>query len=92
MTSKLQVTLPKSVAEAYHIKPGDEIAFVPAGDVVRLETRLARPQPSADVRLELFDAATVRQQRRQKARHATRAPDAGRGWTREELYGRGRPR
>ncbi len=35
VTSKLQVTIPKVIAEQYGIKPGDEIEFVPAGEVIR---------------------------------------------------------
>ncbi|MGH7844250.1 MAG: AbrB/MazE/SpoVT family DNA-binding domain-containing protein, partial [Candidatus Binatia bacterium] len=32
VTSKLQVTIPKDIAEAYGIQPGSEIHWVPAGD------------------------------------------------------------
>ena len=32
VTSKLQVTIPKAVADRYGIAPGVEIAFEPAGD------------------------------------------------------------
>ncbi len=36
ITSKLQVTIPKAIADQYGIKPGDEIEFQPAGDVIRV--------------------------------------------------------
>jgi hypothetical protein len=42
-------------------------------------------------RLRLFRAATERQQAREKARPTERV-DGGRGWTREELYTRAKPR
>lgn len=42
-----------------------------------------------DARLRLFDAATARQRARDAARQ-DRCGDT-RGWTREELYERGRP-
>ena len=31
VTSKYQVTVPKKIADAYHISPGDDIDWVPAG-------------------------------------------------------------
>jgi AbrB family looped-hinge helix DNA binding protein len=36
VTSKYQVTVPKRIAEEYGIRPGDEIAWVPAGDAIRV--------------------------------------------------------
>ena len=36
VTSKLQVTVPKAVADRYGIKPGDEIRFEDAGEVIRV--------------------------------------------------------
>jgi bifunctional DNA-binding transcriptional regulator/antitoxin component of YhaV-PrlF toxin-antitoxin module len=93
VTSKLQVTVPKTIAEQYRIRPGDEIVWVPAGDAIRVQTRkkVAGSKHSAASRLRLFDGATERQRGRNA--QTTPAPKAGaRGWTREELYGRGRPR
>lgn len=90
VTSKLQVTVPKAVADRYGIKPGDEIRFEDAGEVIRVvpPSASARPEP-ADVarRLALFDAATERQRRRE----AVAKPEsvASRGWTRDDLYDRG---
>ena len=92
VTSKLQVTLPKAIADRYGIRPGDEIEWLPAGDVIRVvPPGRSIPVPSREHRLKLFDAATERQRQRRKARRPTRSmPD--RGWSREELYARGRAR
>ena len=92
VTSKLQVTVPKAIAAKYGIRPGDAIEWVPAGDAIRI-VPAARHGRAADPRwrLKLFDAATERQRRRGTSRLRRRAR-AGRGWTREELYDRGRAR
>ena len=94
VTSKLQVTIPKAVAERYGIEPGDTIEFVPSGDGIRVETTRSPPLAThlglAD-RLALFDEATERQRKRQERRRR-RHPTTGRGWSREELYERARPR
>ena len=39
VTSKLQVTIPKSVAERHRIRPGDEIRWASAGDGIRIVGR-----------------------------------------------------
>lgn len=91
MTSKLQVTVPKAIADQYRIRPGDEILWVASGDTVRIVPARgsARPESAAE-RVRLFDGATERQQRRQ-ANTPTGKREA-RGWTREDLYDRGRSR
>ena len=93
VTSKLQVTLPKAVAEQYGIRPGDEIDFQPAGDFIRVVPpgRGRSRRITLEERLRLFDEATARQERRQQSLPAEAAEVADRGWTREELYGRGEP-
>jgi len=91
VTSKLQVTVPKALAERYAIRPGDEIAWEAAGDVIRVVPGRRGPPPGAAARLRLFDKASERQRRRNRSFRARRAV-AGRGWTREELYDRGRSR
>jgi AbrB family looped-hinge helix DNA binding protein len=91
VTSKLQVTVPKSVADHYRIRPGDEIQWLIAGDTIRV----VPPRPKAATlttaeRLRRFDLATARQHKRNASAPARR--DRGRGWSREELYRRGRAR
>jgi len=92
VTSKLQVTIPKRIAERFGIQPGNEIEFQEAGEVIRLVVDRERPTPrSIAERLRLFDAATERQREREQA--AGVAPSTGdRGWTRDGLYDRGSPR
>ena len=105
VTSKLQVTLPKSLAQQYGIAPGSDIEWQAAGDVIRvLPPSALRTGLSTVDRLALFDAATTRQKLRQRGRvpgkakprgkRPTGEPDAtrDRGWTREELYARGSAR
>jgi len=91
VTSKLQVTLPKAIAAAYKIRPGDEIEWLPGGDVIRVvpAARVRWPAQIAE-RLRLFQQATARQRRRQGA--IDRVVPGERGWTREDLYDRGRAR
>ena len=89
VTSKLQVTIPKKLAEQYRIGPGDSISFEAAGEVIRVLPPGAQTPGRLDrrQRLTLFDAGTRRQRAREaKAGHV---PAKGRGWTREELYRRG---
>jgi AbrB family looped-hinge helix DNA binding protein len=91
VTSKLQVTVPKTIAEQYGIRPGDEIDWVAAGDVIRVVPPRPEPLPlTTEARLRLFDKATERHRLRSlslKTKHPK-----NRGWRREDLYGRGRSR
>lgn len=90
ITSKLQVTVPKALADRYRLKPGDEIDWQEGGDTIRVIPHGIRPtRLPPDVRLRLFDEATRRQRRRQ-ARKRSAKNSGRRGWTREELYRRGR--
>ena len=67
VTSKLQVTVPKAIADHYGIRPGDEIQWIPAG--IRSAWCLqAGPAPVADLELT---AQTLRRGDR------TPAPAAG---------------
>lgn len=88
VTSKLQITIPKAIAERHRIRPGDSIRWVSAGDVIRIEPMERRKPLSLKERVALFDEATRRVRRR---RWKGESPN-DRGWTREELYERGRPR
>ena len=91
VTSKLQVTVPKAIAQHYGIRPGDEIRFEESGEVIRVVPGNARAQTEGldiEARLRLFDAATARQRTRESGRPARRADT--RGWAREQLYEHGR--
>lgn len=90
VTSKLQVTVPKVLADRYGIQPGDEIRFEEAGDGIRIVaplTETSRDGLDVSERLALFDAATERQRNRE-TRSSKRSPPRprSRGWTRETLY------
>ena len=66
VTSKLQVTVPKALAERYGIGPGDDIRFEEAGEVIRVVPAAAAAPAAAGgldtgARLRLFDAASARQ-------------------------------
>ena len=90
VTSKFQVTLPKAIADRYKIHPGDDIQWVPAGDTIRVvPARVAMPSEDLSARVRFFDQATERHGRRAPGR---KRPSGDRGWTREDLYGRGRSR
>jgi AbrB family looped-hinge helix DNA binding protein len=94
VTSKLQVTLPKAIADQYGIVPGDEIEFQAAGDFIRIVPPRARARTARltlEERLRLFDAATERLRRLQSSIPVAE-PGAGRGWKREDLYTRGETR
>lgn len=66
VTSKLQVTLPKAIADQYGVAPGADLVFEPAGDSIRV---LVAREPgltaayglSLEDKQALFDAATLRQ-------------------------------
>jgi bifunctional DNA-binding transcriptional regulator/antitoxin component of YhaV-PrlF toxin-antitoxin module len=91
VTSKLQVTVPRRIAEEYGIRPGDEIDWMAAGDVIRVIPTGRQAQPSSrESQLRWFDPATERHSQRLGANTAPRPGD--RGWKREDLYGRGRTR
>jgi AbrB family looped-hinge helix DNA binding protein len=103
VTSKLQLTVPKAIADQYGIRPGDELEWVPAGESIRVELvrRKARAghELTTKERLALFDANTKwldelqadqLKEAKAKGRRTTRE---NKGWTREELYeDRGFPR
>jgi len=92
VTSKLQVTIPKTLADRSGIHPGDEIDWAESGDGLRIAPARARDSMTVELKLELFDSATARQKRRQRARKTVGVGVAGRGWTRADLYRDGRSR
>ena len=94
VTSKLQVTLPKAIADRFGIRPGAEIDWRVEGSAIRVVPAADRPRLSVHERLALFDESMKRQDARDRAwrrAHGAKAP-ADRGWTREDLYTRARPR
>jgi AbrB family looped-hinge helix DNA binding protein len=90
VTSKLQFTIPKAIADELGIKPGDEVRVERAGRALRVTPeRTAARRKLITARLRAFDEATER--------HLAMPPRpaaADRGWTREDLYDdrRNRPR
>lgn len=90
VTSKFQVTVPKAIADRYSIRPGDEIEWIPAGDAIRVvPAQMQTPLKDPAARVRFFDQATERHRKRPGSR---KQPSGPRGWTREDLYGRGRSR
>ena len=92
VTSKLQVTLPKAIADRFGIRPGDQIEWETAGDAIRIHIPARRSPLDSAARLKLFDQGTERQRERETRQSASPRADSDRGWTREDLYERGRPR
>lgn len=93
VTSKLQVTVPKTIAQQFAIRPGDEIDWIPAGDSVRVVKRMPAKRKSGSTpaaRLRQFDQATERQALRNRSAAQPLPAESDRGWTREDLYRRGR--
>jgi AbrB family looped-hinge helix DNA binding protein len=89
VTSKYQVTMPKKIADRYAIRPGDEIDWVAAGDVIRVIPPGRRGVAiDRESQLRLFDQATERLRQRPATQQQVETLD--RGWSREDLYGRGR--
>jgi bifunctional DNA-binding transcriptional regulator/antitoxin component of YhaV-PrlF toxin-antitoxin module len=93
VTSKYQVTVPRAIAEQYKIRPGDDIQWQPAGEVIRVvppHKRVTSVDRASKHRL--FDLATKRRRRRSTASSIGTKPPLDRGWKRENLYERGRTR
>jgi AbrB family looped-hinge helix DNA binding protein len=91
VTSRLQVTIPKALADRHGIRPGDEIRWVSVDNMIRIEAAEVSSRLSREERLRLFDQATRRQRRRQAGKKYPKEPRA-RGWKREDLYDRVRLR
>ena len=62
MTSKLQVTLPKAIADLHNIRPGSEIQFESAIDCIRIVVGKSRIELPLEERLRLLKEARKRQQ------------------------------
>jgi bifunctional DNA-binding transcriptional regulator/antitoxin component of YhaV-PrlF toxin-antitoxin module len=71
VTSKLQLTVPKAIADQYGICPGDELEWIPAGESIRVELMRRKAKNgirlSPEERLELFDEGTKRLRNREQA-------------------------
>jgi AbrB family looped-hinge helix DNA binding protein len=94
VTSKLQVTVPKAIAERFGIKPGDRIEWEAAGESIRVVPGRKRTKSRAapQDRLKHFDRATERQREREMTLDPVGlevSAREGRGWTRADLYDRG---
>jgi AbrB family looped-hinge helix DNA binding protein len=97
VTTKLQVSLPKVIAEQLGIKPGDKIDWEIIGGQLRVSPQVKKSREKdgdRQERLRLFDQATRRQRKRDSRIHPAliRAASSGRGWRREDLYNRGKNR
>jgi AbrB family looped-hinge helix DNA binding protein len=91
VTGKFQITLPKRLVEAFGIAVGDEVELVAVGDTIRIIPASAvRQGLSVKEQLRLFDEATRRA--KSSALEKKLPVTADRGWTREDLYDRGRTR
>jgi AbrB family looped-hinge helix DNA binding protein len=93
VTSKLQLTVPKRIADQYGIRPGDELEWVPAGESIRVELVRRKAKAGHELttgeRLALFDAGMARVDQLQAAelkKHRGKPTPRNRGWTREDLY------
>jgi AbrB family looped-hinge helix DNA binding protein len=91
VTGKFQITLPKALVNRFGIRVGDELELRPIGRSIQIDQRTTRDasQLRRD-RLAQFDRVTTRQRTRERTRPLVQA--RSRGWTREELYARGRTR
>jgi len=97
VTSKLQLTIPKSIAEKFRIHPGDELEWSPLGGTIRIQLARPRARKGAELTLEeklaLFDQnmARVKNLQAAEAEEAARLRrvQKDRAWKREDLYDRG---
>lgn len=88
LTSKLQVSIPKALADRVGLRPGDDIHWELAGDLLRVRVggMASARSLSVEERLRAFDAATARQVHRDRGFEP--APARTRRWRREDLYDR----
>jgi len=88
VTSKFQVSIPRELARAYGIRPGDELHWEAAGEALRVYPKGARPRPalSKAARLRLFDETTAWLEEQQRLHPVAPSDTDDRGWTREDIY------
>ena len=90
VTSKLQITLPKRLADDHGIVPGDDLRFESVAGVIRMvPARASLRVLSVDERLRLFVEASRRIGLRPQPESRGSPETEGRGWVREDLYVRG---
>jgi AbrB family looped-hinge helix DNA binding protein len=98
VTTKLQLTVPKAIADQYGIRPGEELEWILAEGTIQVvpvgRTGRSGQKLSVKERVALFDQATERQRQREamfgkEAVTSSESDAADRGWTREEIYIRG---
>lgn len=84
VTSKLQITIPKALAERFGVHPGDEIEWSAAEESIRIipcrpvdGRSLVASAYSVEDRLRFFDQATQRQHEREQDLVATSLEDRG---------------
>lgn len=86
ITSKLQVTIPKHLADLFGLRPGDEIQWIPDAGTLRVLLPGSRSSLTVEERLSRFNLASGR------IRHGAAAAPGNelrdRGWSREELHER----
>jgi AbrB family looped-hinge helix DNA binding protein len=85
VTSKLQVTIPKAIADKYRIRPGDEVRWeVREPGPMMVPEAAARPRLTPEERVALFDEETRLLREIQGKRKWPLLEK--RDWTREDLY------
>lgn len=95
VTSKLQVTIPRAVADRLGIRPGDELDWRVEGHAARVSPAARSDRLTREERRAIFDEMMARQDARARSSRGRKRPAAeprDRGWTREDLYTRGRAR
>ena len=91
LSTDLRVTVPRALVERLGLQPGDELEWISSGESLQVLPMVRRPSRALEDRLALFDQATDRQRLRE-AQHPAEPAPPDRGWKREDLYDRARPR
>jgi AbrB family looped-hinge helix DNA binding protein len=91
VTSKFQIKLPKALVKKCRIRAGDELKVLAVGETIHIECQDGiAVQCDRDERIRQFDAASLRQAKRQLKVRGKSEKD--KGWTRENLCVRSRAR
>ncbi len=92
VTSNLQITIPRTLADRYGIRAGDEVRWeVREAGPLMLPERSARARPAPAERAARFREAVDRV-RSLQADVRPASPRADRGWTRDDAHGESRAR